>query len=88
MRILSIAPSQRKYTKHNKHHEKYNKQGRIWKKKKNFQPNEYYNKNKKFYKKSNKKFDKKKTKCFKCGKYGHFANDCKVKQKNKPTLNK
>jgi hypothetical protein len=29
----------------------------------------------------NKKFDKKKTKCFKCGKYGHFANNCKVKQK-------
>jgi hypothetical protein len=85
--ILSIAPSQRKYTKHKK--EKYNKQGRIWKKKKNFQPNEYYNKNKKFSKKSNKnykkyynkKFDKKKTKCFKCGKYGHFANNCKVKQK-------
>jgi hypothetical protein len=80
--ILSIAPSQRKYIKHKK--EKYNKQGRIWKKKKNFQPNEYYNKNKRFSKKSNKnykKFDKKKTKCFKCGKYGHFANDCKVKQK-------
>jgi hypothetical protein len=29
----------------------------------------------------NKKFDKKKIKCFKCKKYGHFANDCKVKQK-------
>ena len=58
-------------------------------KEKKFQPNEYYNKNKRFSKKSNKhykkydnkKFDKKKTKCFKCGKYCHFANDCKVKQK-------
>jgi hypothetical protein len=29
----------------------------------------------------NKKFDKKKTKCFKCNKYGNFANGCKVKQK-------
>ena len=59
--ILSIAPSQRKYIKHKK--EKYHKQGRIWKKKKNFQPNEYYNKNKRFSKKyNNKKFDKKKTK--------------------------
>ena len=27
------------------------------------------------------KFDKKKIKCFKCGKYDHFANECKVKQK-------
>ena len=85
--ILPMAPSQRKYVKHKK--EKYDKQRRIWKKKKNFQPNEYYNKNKRFSKKSNKnykkydnkKFDKKKAKCFKCGKYGHFANNCKLKKK-------
>ena len=78
--FLPMAPSQRKYVKHKK--EKYDKQRRIWKKRKNSQPNEYYNKNKRFSKKSNKnykKFDKKKTKCFKCGKYGHFANNCKLK---------
>jgi hypothetical protein len=82
-----MAFSQKKHIKHKR--EKYDKQQRFWKKRKNFQPNEYYNKNKRFSKKSNKhykkydnkKFDKKKTKCFKCGKYGHFANDCKVKQK-------
>jgi hypothetical protein len=37
--------------------------------------------NKHYKKYNNKKFDKKKIKCFKCKKYGHFANDCKVKQK-------
>ena len=35
--------------------------------------------NKNYKKYDNKKFDKKKTKCFKCEKYGHFANDCKIK---------
>ena len=85
-RILPMAPSQRNHVKHKR--EKYDKQ-KFRKKSKNFQPNEYYNKNKRFNKKSNKhykkhdnkKFDKKKVKCFKCNKYGHFANDCEVKQK-------
>ena len=85
-RILPMAPSQRNHVKHK--NEKYNKR-KFWKKSKNFQPNEYYNKNKRFAKKSNKhykkhdnkKFDRKKVKCFKCNKYGNFANDCKVKQK-------
>ena len=85
-RILPMAPSQRNHVKHK--NEKYNKR-KFWKKSKNFQPNEYYNKNKRFAKKpnkhykkhDNKKFDKKKIKCFKCNKYGHFANDCEVKQK-------
>ena len=54
--ILPMAPSQRKYVKHKK--EKYDKQRRIWKKKKNFQPNEYYNQNKRFSKKSNKNYKK------------------------------
>ena len=84
--ILLMAPSQRNHVKHK--NEKYNKR-KFWKKNKNFQPNEYYNKNKRFAKKpnkhykkhDNKKFDKKKIKCFKCDKYSHFANDCKVKQK-------
>jgi hypothetical protein len=84
--ILPIAPSQRSHIKHR--NEKYQKQ-KFWKKSKSFKPNEYYNKSKKIVKKpnkhykkyDNKKFDKKKIKCFKCDKYGHFANDCKVKQK-------
>ena len=85
--ILPIAPSQRKHIKHRI--EKYQKR-RLWKKGKSFEPNEYYNKSKKFVKKpnkhhkryDNKKFNKKKIKCFKCKKkYGHFTNDCKVKQK-------
>jgi hypothetical protein len=42
--ILSMAPSQRKHIKHKR--EKYDKQRRIWKKRKKIQPNEYYNKNK------------------------------------------
>jgi hypothetical protein len=84
--ILPMAPSQRNHIKHN--NDKYQKR-KFWKKSKNFKPNEYYNKNKRFVKNSNKhykkhdnkKFDKKKIKYFKCNKYGHFANDCKVKQK-------
>ena len=84
--ILPIAPSQRK---HNKHRiEKYQKRS-FWKKRKSFEPNEYYNKSKKFAKKpnkhykkyDNKKFDKMKIKIFKCKKDAHFANGCKVKQK-------
>jgi hypothetical protein len=84
--ILPMAPSQRNHIKHK--NEKYHKRS-FWKKSKNFKPNEYYNKNKRFVKKpnkhykkhDNKKFEKKKIKCFKCDKYGHFANDCKIKQK-------
>ena len=84
--ILPMAPTQRNHIKHN--NDKYQKR-KFWKKSKNFKPNEYYNKNKRFVKNSNKhykkhdnkKFEKKKIKCFKCDKYGHFANDCKIKQK-------
>ena len=84
--ILPMAPSQRNHAKHKR--EKYDK-WKFWKKSKDLQSNEYYNKRKRFTKKSNKhykkhdnkKFDKKKIKCFKCNKYGHFANDYKVKQK-------
>ena len=52
--ILSMTPLQRKHIKHKR--EKYDKQRRICKKRKNFQPNEYYNKNKIFSKKSNKNY--------------------------------
>ena len=46
--ILPIAPSQRNHIKHI--NEKYQKQS-FWKKHKDFKPNEYYNRNKKFVKK-------------------------------------
>ena len=52
--ILPMAPSQRKHIKHKR--EKYDKQQSFWKKRKKFQPNEYYNKNKRFAKKSNKHY--------------------------------
>ena len=42
----------------------------------------FYKKPRKNYKdKKHDKFDKRKIKCFKCNKYGHFANNCQVKQK-------
>jgi hypothetical protein len=86
--ILPIAPSRKQHIKHKSNKSnKYHK--RSFHKNKSFQPSDYYNKSKIFYKKPRKnykdkihdKFNKRKIKCFKCNKYGHFANNCQVKQK-------
>ena len=68
---ITITEEKKSFNKHNK----------------NFEPSDYYKKLKKkptkHYKKFNNKktTDKRKIKCFKCEKYGHFVNNCKVKQK-------
>ena len=70
-----IAPSRQKGKKHDKSHKNYSHK----KYKNNFvKPNDFYAKKKNV----SKKYDKQssgKSKCFNCGKPGHFNKDCNQK---------
>ncbi|CAL9004304.1 unnamed protein product [Prunus brigantina] len=75
----------RHYSKQRKPYRHYDEPAEFYKKRK-YSPRKRWSKDKKdarFSKRANigksKGKDKSKVKCFKCQKYGHYANDCKVK---------
>jgi hypothetical protein len=72
--LPSVAPS-KKHKKPRKH-EEYRKHKKRFKKI-SFEPNEFYKKEK--WKPKKQRF-KNKEGCYKCGKSGHFAKDCKAKE--------
>ena len=86
--LPSLPPSRRRKSS-NKfiHHYRSSRHKPYFQRKENFEPDKFYsknkpkknwNKNRKPYSKK-RSFDKSKTKCFKCHKTGHFANECQVK---------
>jgi hypothetical protein len=77
--LPSVAPS-KKHKKSRKHEEsrKYKKRFKRFKKR-SFEPNEFYKKDKRKQPKR-KRFNYSKEGCYKCGKSGHFAKDCKAKE--------
>jgi hypothetical protein len=71
-----VAPSKKHKKSHkNKEHKDYKRSFKRFKKI-NFEPNEFYKKEKR---KPKQRIFKKKSGCYKCGKSGHFVKDCKAK---------
>jgi hypothetical protein len=78
--LPSVAPS-KKHRKSRKH-EEYRKHKKRFKrfKKRSFEPNDFYKKEKRKPKKRFKIPNNNKDSCYKCVKPGHFAKDCKAKE--------
>jgi hypothetical protein len=75
--LPSIAPS-KKHKKSRKHEEYSKHKGKFIRfKKRSFEPNEFYKKEKR---KPKKRRFKNKEGCYKCRKPGHFAKGCKAKE--------
>jgi hypothetical protein len=74
--LPSVAPS-KKHKKSHKHkeHKDYSRTFKRFKKR-DFEPNEYYKKDRQ---KPKQRIFKNRSGCYKCGKPSHFAKDCKVK---------
>jgi hypothetical protein len=78
--LPSVAPS--KKHKKSRKHEEYRKHKKWFKrfKRRNFEPNNFYKKEKRKPKKRFKRSKNNKDNCYKCGKPGHFARDYKAKE--------
>jgi len=75
--LPSVAPS--KKHKKSRKHEEYRKHKKRFKRfnRRSFKLNDFYKKDKR---KPKKRFKNNKDGCYKCGKSGHFAKDCKAKE--------